>query len=913
MYIFLRARREFPVTADPQLLTSFRVPRALYPNPKPHGANQSNDESNASHWIEETTAIPMRQMRKSFHSSGAFAETRKDTCVELVQLMSPANSSYLDTQEKPFTCNTCGQRFSRSDLLVRHDRLNHGNRRKQSRGRQTPSSEHGPQDTSQADSPARNKRQRIDEQPAQILPNGTFTTSANANNDTIYSDVPFATLLMAAEQSQFRDAMPPPPPPATNIPPTAVPDWDMSGHSGTGEVNMAPDSHVSRILGFDIDDSLQDIAAFMDGGPLLADHFSSFLTSEQPLPFFSPSSSHHQPTEVLPSVEPHNATSVLPDQHEDVGSFSRFGSRLPSLQPHEDLEDGQENGPKEIPRKDFADVSREDRRILQMKLLDFASVIPDSFQPPSPLALSRYLAAYVSGFHEHLPFLHIATMSINTCSPELILAIAAVGAQYCFEVEKTVELFHISQNIANHRIRSRDVGFAVRSKQAETLADTQSQITRESIASTAGETPRSSSISGPLGVTSRTDYLPSHLLQKEDLVQTAQSLLLLMALATWAKHREVLREALSIQSILATLIRDDGLERQYPPDNADWLTWAQYESTKRTKWVVFSFFNLHCVVYNIPPLILNSEIDLLLPCNGSEFRASTAVKWKDASARSSKAEVGFQEAFKSLFSTNRSSTPISYSSMGNYILVNALIQHIFFVRQVSRYRLIQSGDLSNEELESVEHALRKWQAVWKRNPESSLDPSNPAGPLTFNSTALLRLAYIRLSVDLGPGRALDTRDPEQIARAFRRSPAIKRSQKLLRAVLHAAHALSIPIKIGINIVAQTQTFRWSIQHSLATLECAFLLSKWLEALGSDSSDVASVDELKIASLVKTMLDETEFSMPTTLTVDSRAAMRYLSASVLRVWAKVFRGAQTWAIVDIIGTSLNVYADLLEAT
>jgi hypothetical protein len=41
-------------------------------------------------------------------------------------------------------------------------------------------------------------------------------------------------------------------------------------------------------------------------------------------------------------------------------------------------------------------------------------------------------------------------------------------------------------------------------------------------------------------------------------------------------------------------------------------------------------------------------------------------------------------------------------------------------------------------------------------------------------------------------------------------------------------------------------------------------------------------------------------------------MKYLSANVLRVWAKVFRGAQTWAIVDVIGTSLNIYADMLEA-
>jgi hypothetical protein len=106
---------------------------------------------------------------------------------------------------------------------------------------------------------------------------------------------------------------------------------------------------------------------------------------------------------------------------------------------------------------------------------------------------------------------------------------------------------------------------------------------------------------------------------------------------------------------------------------------------------------------------------------------------------------------------------------------------------------------------------------------------------------------------------------------------------------------------------------WSIQHSLCTLECAFLLSKWLEALSiPDLRSTITNDEQKIATLVKTMLDETEFALPSDVTIDSPAAMKYLSAGVLRVWAQVFRGAQTWAIVDVIGTSLNIYADMLEA-
>jgi len=189
---------------------------------------------------------------------------------------------------------------------------------------------------------------------------------------------------------------------------------------------------------------------------------------------------------------------------------------------------------------------------------------------------------------------------------------------------------------------------------------------------------------------------------------------------------------------------------------------------------------------------------------------------------------------------------------------------------------------------------------------------NPNGPVAFNSTALLRLAYIRLNVDTGPGRALDTRDSTQIANAFRDSPPIKRTPKLVRAVLHSAHALSVPVKIGIRLVAKTQTFIWSIQHSLCSLECAFLLSKWLEALSLPNPEPPiSDDERRISSLVKTMLDETEFAVPDGMSPPMMN--KCLSAGILRVWATIFKGAQTWAIVDVIGSSLNIYADMLESS
>jgi hypothetical protein len=735
-----------------------------------------------------------------------------------------------------------------------------------------------------------------------ISSNTNVTTGATPNGP---ADNSFATLLMAAEHARPQDQQLYQQPAHLSTPMYSVQDPFLT--TATSQTNLqAPiDQQFSTIAGFDFEDSLQDLANFMDNGALSSYHFSSMFTTEQPIPFFSPESFTH-PVEPVPTMEsrPAPRTQASQEHPEDVGSFSRFGSRLPSLQPEESPAATEANT---AGGRLLSDVTIEDRQVVSNKLSEFTHIIPNNFQLPSRLALSRYLAGYVNGFHEHLPFLHTPTISVNNCCIELTLAIAAVGAQYCFEGQKGVELFHVSQSIAMHRIRQRDARLAALHRSADASPG---YSNGKSSDMTASETPQSGSLSGCLGLPSRGDADPN--LPHEDLIQTAQALLLLMAMATWAKHREILREALAIQSVLATLVRDDGFKTAPIAQEISWSDWVRRESTIRTKLIVFCFFNLHTIVYNIPSLILASEVELPLPSSAAEYKAPTAAKWKELHARAAP-EIGFQTAFHRLFSRHANDASTYNSSLGNYVLVHALLQHIFFTRQITKYRLDHDGNLRADDVTAIEQALRNWQLAWKKNPESSLDPMNPNGPVTFNSTALLRLAYIRLNVDFGPGRALDTRDPLQIANAFRDSPSVKRTPKLVRAVLHSAHALSIPVKIGIHLVAQTQTFMWSIQHSLCTLECAFLLSKWLEALSRPETGPAITnDERKIATLVKTMLDETEFAMPTDVAIDSPAAMKYLSAGVLRVWAQVFRGAQTWAIVDVIGTSLNIYADMLEA-
>lgn len=133
--------------------------------------------------------------------------------------------------------------------------------------------------------------------------------------------------------------------------------------------------------------------------------------------------------------------------------------------------------------------------------------------------------------------------------------------------------------------------------------------------------------------------------------------------------------------------------------------------------------------------------------------------------------------------------------------------------------------------------------MWQQAPESMLDPNNESGPVPFTSSALLVVAYVRLSLNIGPFRKLETRDPDAIAAALAQAPEIERNDNLLSALLYSTHALSIPVRLGIDRVARSQAFFWSVQHAISSFECAIFLGKWLCSLPSPLQDGTLSSEL----------------------------------------------------------------------
>jgi hypothetical protein len=368
----------------------------------------------------------------------------------------------------------------------------------------------------------------------------------------------------------------------------------------------------------DLTDPLQDFTLFLDSVGLSSDWHSAIWNMEETEPSFL------SPNYPLESRETHlapprpNGESMRENRGplEESNSFSQFGSRLPSLQPEPREQDDVRSdisvtAPKHPNGGSVWDVTDRERQQFVANLQDFAGILPSGFNPPSRHTLSRYFAGYVNGFHEHLPFLHIPTLSAATWAPELILALAAVGAQYRFENARGMDLFFAAKAVALEQVRRRDKRWIPQIP----------QNLRRSISM--GQSPHGFAMPGfsqanspfqstQQGLGSSVEPQDNTAEESRGQMDTVRALLLLTAFGTWERNRELLREALGFQSVLARLTREHGLDVSGPPtEDMTWDEWISYEGDKRTKLITYCFLNIHSVS---PPL---------LPCHHSKILNTT--------------------------------------------------------------------------------------------------------------------------------------------------------------------------------------------------------------------------------------------------------------------------------------------------
>ncbi|KIH94110.1 hypothetical protein SPBR_05603 [Sporothrix brasiliensis 5110] len=661
------------------------------------------------------------------------------------------------------------------------------------------------------------------------------------------------------------------------------------------------------------------------------------------------SSSHFLPT-ALESDQPFGMWGRSGSNNMSKMAGSSFPStRFPSVQP--DMRDiHSESGPQRSQdegsmRAPGWRIGLADHNTIKSRLEEFSSVLPTDFVCPSRHTLTRFLEGYISGFHEHLPFLHLPTLSPGELSPELILAILAVGAQYRFESHRGYALWYAAKAIAFEQIRRRH------SHEVHSLLPTSAAYSPHSTRPSPSTGYRHSfnSVQHDRPLTQDTHREPYSPNTPQARLETIQALLLLFAVGLWGP-KAILHEALSLQSQLAVLVREEGLESQPSSQVTDWDTWVRVEGSTRTKLIAFCFFNLCSVVYNTPPLLLTSEVNLVLPQPSRLWRMETAWQWQEARQAYGSVELPLQEAFSRILNRNVQAPLSHVTSLGNYILMHCFIQHIYLLKQTSVGIATPYGihrGLKIDDVEETAHGLRLWQIGFEQHRQMRAAESahhhqqagmNPAdnyhsGSVAFNATALLRLAYIRLYTDLNPSRRLETRDHGIIANAFNDVPLLVRSPRTTRAVVQAIHALAMLVKAGVNYVARTKSLEWSMQLSLCNMECALLLSKWLITLASIGPNDApiSAEEKTLLDNVRRLLDETEFAVPidpslsgsapsgasaavstsSTASGTDGAKLRQLATAVIHLWAETFKGTHIFEVISIMGLGLESYADILE--
>ncbi|KAM5350723.1 hypothetical protein ACJ41O_007228 [Fusarium nematophilum] len=552
-----------------------------------------------------------------------------------------------------------------------------------------------------------------------------------------------------------------------------------------------------------------------------------------------------------------------------------FNSWLPSA-PVGDKVPGAQH--QEVPRQatpSLFKISDEQRALLAQSLETFRDLLDPDFRLPSRHALARYLTSYVEGFHSHMVFMHVQTWRILDSPVELVLSVATIGAQYCFEHRNAERLFHAAKAILFERLFQNADKFGPKTT---------------SLLSIQGRSPEKQTQDDERSVGG--NWEP---------IDTVRALINLMGYATWEMKTSILEEAFALQGLLIQVLRDLGLEEQDTNLDSDtslqdtWLAWVHQESVRRAKLISFSFTHTHSIAYNIYPPLRTNEIHLRLPCHTAEWQAPTAVAWKAAHDQIKKQQLSFQEALSLLLRGGEGALDPIPTPIGNYMLLHGLLQRIYIVRDLSLPMVDKCAALPPDELDKLDQGLRSWTTSWQQAPESSLDPNNENGPIPFTSSSLLGLAYVRIHLNIGPYRQLETRDPDRIAKALMKCPDVERSDGVISALLYAAHALSIPVRLGVERVARSQAFFWSVRHSLSALECAVLLTSedrmlhWIRCIVEEAFSVVDFDQ-----------DE----------VDLQLDPRGLSLAVLKIWAHFFKSNTQWRFINMIGASLERYRELL---
>lgn len=417
---------------------------------------------------------------------------------------------------------------------------------------------------------------------------------------------------------------------------------------------------------------------------------------------------------------------------------------------------------------------------------------------PSTYDLQRYVAAYIQYFHPHLPFLHISSLSFdspafntNLRAPNgqsaygqsgiaggggsLILAMAAIGALYEYDLTASKELFEMAKKMIQLYLEERrkaDMSAALTGNHnaAESAAHNtplwlvQAMLLNVIYGHNCGDKTLA-------GIASTHCAALVNLARAADLAKPLPDFSSAHEPFQHMKHEDL---QMGGDDISAVQWNGTGYNGILDAQN-EWYHWKSGEERKRTLYAVFILSSLCVSAYNQAPALMNSEIGLDLPCDENLWAADSAEAWRSlgGAVMDQQRATSFATALSNLLTASQRpqymqgymshlfdrstvgfdglpESDLKPSTFGCLVLVNALHNYIWETRQrhVGRQWTTQETEAMHAH---IEPALRAWQAAWRSNPEHSSERPNPFGvsSLSADCTPFLDLAYVRLFVNTG--------------------------------------------------------------------------------------------------------------------------------------------------------------------
>lgn len=519
---------------------------------------------------------------------------------------------------------------------------------------------------------------------------------------------------------------------------------------------------------------------------------------------------------------------------------------------------------------------------LELQKAQFLAVVPSNFLVPGKATLVRYMYHYEKKFQPHFPILHSATFRAEHAHLDLILTIAAAGSMICEDNENATKMFTVAKDITLKRVRERRKRLFDQKVEAQLYEGS--------------------------------DEEHGHTLEaRKETLQISQALVMQLNLACMMSVRSSLMQVIELKTVLADFLRDHCLTWSSRAHDSSWQEWALGESMKRVIYASLNVLTLVTILVIHPPVLLNNELDIELPCVERVWQCKTQEEWRSIHT-STKPLPTFQTVLRQLLDGTENYDTGHDSVLANHALILALFQHFHFLRQLD-FRSSNNANNLYRDISSHHEALEKWKIMWESCIESSLDPLSSNGPLAFTSAVLYHSAFVQNYLNLRKMCLLDDIDPTKTAEKLYESRIISRNPQVTQIVMHAVCALAMPLRLGLNYAVPDKSPLLTLDFAMCALECCVLLTQWLSVISItmvNANSELSSDERKVLDTINDLLDETApAALVNSSSTDSSEKNHRMTVRVAKAWADLFSGT-TVRLFMRLRTVLNCYGDLLAA-